>query len=247
MASAPKTLDVWFTTANTVYRQVPYQVVADWVREGRLGAADKLRPAGTADRDWRTVGTWELFADYLPRPSIAAGAEGGEVELPEPVEPESHGRKQREAVDDEVDMIPLIDISMVLLVFFVIVSATGALSPVDVPDMRYAGTLTNDPNAITINIQKASQDPKEENVYYAVRVGKTAPRPEYARIGNPDDALKALDALLGEATQPPHVMVACEKALPSARVIEMEKELKKRFKKGLINSFDATVNEAPPQ
>lgn len=242
MASAPKTLDVWYVTANTVYRQVPYQVVADWVREGRLGATDQLRPAGGGDRDWRKVGDWTLFADYLPGPGVAPGAEGGEVELPEPVEPESHGRAKREAEDDEVDMIPLIDISMVLLVFFVIVSATGALSPVDVPDMRHAGTLTNDPNAITISIQKASA----EDVYYAVRVGKIAPRPEYARIPNPDDALKALDALLGEATQPPHVQVACEKALPSIRVIELQKELKKRFEKRQIQSFDATVNEAPP-
>lgn len=242
MASAPKALDVWFVTANTVYRQVPYQVVADWVREGRLGTADQLRPAGAADRDWRTVGAWELFADYLPGPGVAPGAEGGVVELPEPVEPEEHGRAKREAEDDEVDMIPLIDISMVLLVFFVIVSATGALSPVDVPDMKHTGVPTNDPKAITINIQKASA----EDVYYSLRVGKTAPRPEYARLANPEEALKALDALLGEATQPPHVMIACEKALPSLRVVELQKELKKRFEKRLINSFDATVNEAPP-
>lgn len=246
MAKAPKAFDVWYATANTVYRQVPYQVVADWVRDGRLGAADQLRPAGGGDRDWRKVGDWTLFADYLPGPGVAPGVEGGEVELPEPVEPESHGRKLREAEDDEVDMIPLIDISMVLLVFFVIVSATGALSPVDVPEMRYGGVLTNDPNAITINIQKASQDPKEENVFYALRVGKTAPRPEYSRLENPEKALAALDALLGEATQPPHVMVACEKDLPSLRVVEMQKELKRRFDKRLINSFDATVNEAPP-
>ncbi len=243
MASAPKALDVWFVTANTVYRQVPYQVVADWVRGGRLGAADQLRPAGGGDADWRTVGDWTLFADYLTRPAVATDPEGGAVELPEPVEPEGHGRKRREAEDDEVDMIPLIDISMVLLVFFVIVSATGALSPIDVPDMRYAGQLTNDPNAITISIQKASAD----EVYYAVRVGKVAPRPEYAKLPTPEAALGALDALLGEATQPPHVMVACEKALPSQRVIEMQLELKKRFDKRLINSYDGTVNEAPPE
>lgn len=242
MAKAPKAFDVWFVTANTVYRQVPYQVVADWVREGRLGAADQLRPGGSGDGDWRTVGTWELFADYLPGSATAAGAEGGEVELPEPVEPESHGKKLREAEDDEVDMIPLIDISMVLLVFFVIVSATGALSPVDVPEMRYGGILTNDPSAITINIQKAS----ETEVYYAVRVGKTAPRPEYARLDNPEKALAALNALLGEATQPPHVQIACEKALPSQRVIELQKELKKLFEKRQINSYDGIVNEAPP-
>jgi biopolymer transport protein ExbD len=244
VASAPKALDVWFVAANTVYRQVPYQVVADWVREGRLGPADQLRPAGTADRDWRTVAGWDLFADYLPRRATGTTPEGAEVELPEPVEAEGHGRRKREAEDDEVDMIPLIDISMVLLVFFVIVSATGALSPVDVPDMRYAGQLTNDPGAITISIQKA---PAEEKVYYAVRVGKLAPRPENDKLPNPEAALAALDALLGEATRPPHVMVACEKALPSARVVEMQLELKRRLDKRLINSFDATVNEAPPQ
>jgi biopolymer transport protein ExbD len=241
VASAPKALDVWFASANTVYRQVPYQVVADWVRGGRLGPVDKLRPAGTADSAWKPVREWDLFADYLPGPDVGHTPEGAEVELPEPVEPEHFGRKRREAEDDEVDMIPLIDISMVLLVFFVIVSATGALSPVDVPDMKYAGQLSNDPDAITISIQKASA----EEVYYAVRIGKLAPRPEYAKLPNPETALKALDALLGEATRPPHVMVACEKDLPSERVVELQKELKVRQNKRLINSYDATVNEAP--
>lgn len=241
MASAPKALDVWFASANTVYRQVPYQVVADWVRGGRLGPADKLRPAGASDSAWKPVREWDLFADYLPGPDVGHTTEGAEVELPEPVEPEHHGRTRREAEDDEVDMIPLIDISMVLLVFFIIVSATGALSPVDVPDMKYAGQLSSDPDAITISIQKASA----EDVYYAVRVGKLAPRPEYAKLPNPETALKALDELLGETTRPPHVMVACEKDLTSERVIELQKELKLRQNKRLINSYDATVNEAP--
>lgn len=241
MASAPKALDVWFVTANTVYRGVPYQVVADWVRGGRLGPADQLRPAGT--EGWRTVGQWNLFSDYLPAPAVGTSAEGGAVELPEPVEAESPGKKRREAEDDEVDMIPLIDISMVLLVFFIIVSATGALSPVDVPDMTYAGTPMDDPEAITVSIQKASA----EEVFYSVRVGKLAARPEYAKLPTPEAAMAALDALLGEATRPPHVMVACEQALPSARVIEIQKDLKVRLEKRLINSFDATVNEAPPK
>jgi biopolymer transport protein ExbD len=241
VASAPKALDVWFVAANTVYRQVPYNVVADWVRGGRLGTADKLRPAGTDDSAYRTVGEWNLFADYLPAPAVGRTEEGTEVELPEPVEPEGHGRKRREAEDDEVDMIPLIDISMVLLVFFIIVSATGALSPIDVPEMRYGGELTNDPDAITISIQKASAD----KVFYAVRIGKTAPSAENAKLPNPEAAMAALDAMLSAATRPPHVMVACEKDLPSERVIEIQKDLKVRLDKRLINSFDATVNEAP--
>ena len=70
MATAPKTFDVWFVAANTVYRAVPYQVVADWTQQGRLSAADRLRPAGV-ETAWKTVGEWELLADYLPRPAVA--------------------------------------------------------------------------------------------------------------------------------------------------------------------------------
>ena len=202
---------------------------------------DQLRPAGTGEA-WKKVGDWPLFADYLAPAAVGTSPDGAPVELPEPVEAEHHGKKHREAEDDEVDMIPLIDISMVLLVFFIIVSATGALSPVDVPDMKYGGVLTNDPEAITITIQKAGPD----EVYYAVRVGKTAPKAEYARLPNPEKALDALDTMLARSTRPPHVMIACEKDLPSERVIEVQKELKKRMDKRLINSFDATVNEAPP-
>ena len=98
-------------------------------------------------------------------------------------------------------MIPLIDISMVLLVFFIIVSATGALSPVDVPDMRYAGALAADTDSITINIERVS----ETDVFYSVRVGQFAPRPEYARLPNPEAAMAALDAILAELTRPPIV------------------------------------------
>ena len=36
MAKPPKAFDVWFVTANTVYKGVPYNVVADWAQQGRL-------------------------------------------------------------------------------------------------------------------------------------------------------------------------------------------------------------------
>src|ERR671912_648511 len=99
-AKPPKAFDVWFVAANTVYKGVPYGVVAE-------------QP----------------------------------VELPDP---KPGPRRSRFDEDDDVDMIPLIDISMVLLVFFIMVQATGAMAPTDVPEMRYAGQLSTDPNAITI-------------------------------------------------------------------------------------------------
>jgi len=236
---------VWFVAANTVYRAVPYQVVADWTQQGRLAEADMLRPAGSQDA-WKRVGEWEHFADYLPRPiaaapDAAAQANAIPAEVLEGNDVVIHTRRRRESDDDDVDMIPLIDISMVLLVFFIIISATGALSPVDVPDMRYGGELAQSAEAITISIERAS----DVAVDYSVRVGTTGPKPEHARLPNDVEALKVLDSLLAERTRPPEVRIACAKDLPSARVHEMAFELKKRMDQRKINSFTATVNEAP--
>jgi biopolymer transport protein ExbD len=243
MAKPPKSFDVWFVAANTVYRAVPYQVVADWTQQGRLSVGDRLRTAGV-EEPWKPVSEWNLFVDYMPQPAVPAApaVPGTPIEIADAPDEETliTGRKAGEA-DDDVDMIPLIDISMVLLVFFIMVSAAGALSPVDVPDMRFAGDLATDPQAITISIEKANA----EDVHYAVRSGPNPAKPDNANLPTPEAALKALDEMLAERTTPPEVRVACEKELPSERVIELAKELKKRLEARKINSFVATVNEAP--
>ena len=245
VAKPPKSFDVWFVAVNTVYRAVPYQVVADWTQQGRLGAADRLRTAGV-EEPWKPLSEWSLLADYLPRPTLAAPMPGmpeGAVPIAIPDAPDDErlitGRRPGED-DDEVDMIPLIDISMVLLVFFIMVSAAGALSPVDVPDMRYGGELVSDPEAITIAIERANA----EDVHYSIRMGQNPAKPADSRLPTPEAALAALDAMLSERTKPPEVRVACEKELPSERVIELVKELKKRHEANKISSFVATVNEA---
>ena len=250
MAKPPKAFDVWFVAANTVYRGVPYHVVADWTSQGRLGAGDMVRPAGT-DAEWGRTDAQAGLADYLPRPTAARAVPSGLEVLAsegptanEPVdfpEPEPAPGKPRIEEDDEVDMIPLIDISMVLLVFFIIIRAAGALAPVDVPEMRYAGELTNDPLAITINVDKAD----EFTVVYSVRLGQSPPRAGHDALPTPEAAIAALDALLLEAQQPPEVRIACRKDLPNDRVTELQLELEPRFKTRQINSYVATVVEAP--
>ncbi|MBP3956602.1 biopolymer transporter ExbD [Gemmata sp. G18] len=257
MAAIPKAFDVWFVAANTVYKAVPYNIVADWTQQGRLSRSDKVRPAGTTTA-WVAVGDNELLADYLARPSAAITApaalpvpesedaapaealpaEAAPVELPDP---EPGARVRRPEDDDEVDMIPLIDISMVLLVFFIMIQASGALAPVDVPEMKYAGQLTNDPDAITITIEKLNT----EDVYYSVRVGNVAPKPSQDMLQRPEDALKALNEALVGTTRPPEVRIACRKDLPRERVYELRRELEPLRKKGIINSTVATVVEAP--
>ena len=264
MAKAPKAFDVWFVSANTVYKAVPYNVVADWAQQGRLAATDMVRPAG-ASVAWVKVEEHEFLSDYLPRPvearAVPAAAadeavpaevvRGGEpaphAELPDPEPPP---RKRADDADDEVDMIPLIDISMVLLVFFIMMRAAGALAPVDVPEMRYAGELSADPEAITINIDKAD----EFTIVYSVRVGQKPPRADHDNIQarGEEDRKKAIEAttralreLLADTRHPPEVRIACRKELPNERVIELQAELDTLFKEGKINSYSATVVEAP--
>ena len=248
MAKPPKQFDVWFVAASTVYKQVPYTVASGWVQEGRLGPADQLRPAGSTEA-WKRLDEFELFADYLPRPAaptvpVEEPAAAGEAASGEPVEPpefEPPPRRRRDDTDDDVDMIPLIDISMVLLVFFVMIRAAGALSSVDVPDMRYAGELKSDPTAVTISIEKAN----ETDVAYSVRVGEKPAAPENANLPSKQAAIERLTAVVNEMDKPPEVRVACAQALPSLRVFEMIPDLKALKAKKKIKGFNAEVNEAP--
>jgi biopolymer transport protein ExbD len=264
VAKPPKAFDVWFVTANTVYRAVPYNVVADWAQQGRLAATDMVRPAGSSVA-WAKVADHEFLSDYLPRRAAAKAvpvaavvaapgafevvgeAEGETVELPDPEPPP---RRRATDDDDEVDMIPLIDISMVLLVFFIILRAAGALAPVDVPEMRYAGELSADPNAITITIDKKD----ETTILYSVRLGQKPPRAGHdgipaSREDERREAIKttinALNELLLEGRPPPEVRIACRRELPNERVIELQAELDLLYKNGKINSYSATVVEAP--
>jgi biopolymer transport protein ExbD len=264
VAKPPKAFDVWFVAANTVYKGVPYNVAADWVQQGRLAPADMVRPSGTTVA-WGKVQDNEFLVDYMPRPTVAKAVPAASpvkapaaavavmdapviaaVEEPagEPAElpdPEPPPRRRHSDEDDDVDMIPLIDVSMVLLVFFIIIRAAGALAPVDVPEMRYAGELSADPEAITINIDKLN----ENDVFYSVRKGQESPKAGHDKIASPDDAIKAVDELLMDALRPPEVRVACHKDLPRERVRELVPELEKRRKKNYINSYAATVLEAP--
>jgi len=288
MAKPPKAFDVWFVKANTVYKAVPYNVVADWTQQGRLAGTDMVRPTGTEEA-WVRVSDHDLLSDYLPRPTkakaapaetapsgekvvakvatpfgnvliterqpapapipaeplIAAevvGEAGPAAEVPvELPDPEPGPAVSRFEEDDEVDMIPLIDISMVLLVFFIMIQAAGALAPVDVPEMKYTGQLRDDPDAITITIEKLNA----ENVYYSVRVGPAAPRPSHDMLPTPEAAMKALNEALAGATRPPEVRIACRKDLPRERVYELRRELEPLRKMGIINSTVATVVEAP--
>ena len=158
MSKERRFLDVWIVDSNTVYREVPFQVISDWILQGRLLENDMLRRSGTAD--WFPVGSSSDFAPYLPR------AEPDRVEdtaeALEPVELDIRWKKPAPDEDDDIDMIPLIDVSLVLLIFFMLTTATAGLAAfVPTPPAKYGRIDTNKEGVqLNINLQGEGDDRK---------------------------------------------------------------------------------------
>ena len=140
--SADNAFDVWIVDRNTVYQRVPYNVVADWVEEGRLLDKDCVRPAGQTSAAWQRIKEHPQLAPFLaildiPREEEPPGGEDQELDLV--IE-----EQKKEVEDDDVDMIPLIDISMVLLVFFMMTAENLVAGlPVNSPESRYAKAISD--------------------------------------------------------------------------------------------------------
>jgi biopolymer transport protein ExbD len=226
--------DVWFVAADTVYKGVPYGVVTGWAEQGRLAADDKLRPAGT-DQPWVRAADHPLIGDFLFRAAPVADT----AEQLQPVEMDVAPGKRGEDDDDDVDMIPLIDISLVLLIFFMMTTAVAALSPVDVPNMKHASEFRGDRDAFTVQIDKRA----DGEVFYALRIGDRAPETEDNNLPTLAELMARLNARLGTVERPPEVRVACNQELPRERVREVARELDKLKQKDQIAFYGAEVNE----
>jgi biopolymer transport protein ExbD len=140
--------DIWLTKANRVYKAVPYEVVSDWLQQGRVASADRVRPAG--HEEWRAVEDYPTLAVYLP---VASSSDANdEAEALQSVDLGITIRGGRHETDEDVDMVPLIDISLVLLIFFMMTStvASGG-SNVVVPETQYA-SLTSDRSMLWVGI-----------------------------------------------------------------------------------------------
>ncbi len=144
VAKPPKAFDVWFVAANTVYKGVPYNVVADWAQQGRLapttwcGRPVRRSPGSRS----RITSSSRTISPAPPRrklcrrrlPTITIRSQDRPLRRrtrlamsrPNCRTPSRFAISRRGGdEDDDVDMIPLIDISMVLLVFFIMIQRGG--------------------------------------------------------------------------------------------------------------------------
>jgi biopolymer transport protein ExbD len=128
-------LDVWIVEINKVYREVPFAVVTDWLQQGRLLPEDKVRLAG--GKTWHAVSNVPAFAPFLPHPEPLAVDD--KAEALEAVDLGFEPTRRLEDDDEDIDMIPLIDISLVLLIFFMMTASisSGFFSSINVPGAKH--------------------------------------------------------------------------------------------------------------
>src|SRR5438874_20877 len=99
MAVQRQFFDVWLVESDTVYREVPFTVVCDWVQQGRLLDEDQVRSSGTAD--WKRLADIAAFAAFLPKPEPLRAED--QAEALEPVTMEFHRKKKHVEEDDDAD------------------------------------------------------------------------------------------------------------------------------------------------
>jgi biopolymer transport protein ExbD len=194
MTEKRRFIDVWIVESNTVYREVPFTVVADWIQQGRLLQDDQVKVSGTAA--WSRIGDSADFNVYLPKPQAYRTED--QAEALERVELDFSYKHRHMEEDDDVDMIPLIDVSLVLLIFFMLLSAgAGVASAIQVPNARNPDVSTINPGEITIGI-----DLVNGQEVYSLGIGnKASPSPEHRDIQSYDEMKgKVLAMLTGEGT-----------------------------------------------
>ncbi len=224
MAQKRRFLDVWIIETNTVYREVPFEVVTDWVQQGRLLADDMLRPSGTAE--WFRLGDNPSFAAYLPRSDPYAAND--QAEALEPVQVEFAWKRGPEEEDDDVDMIPLIDVSLVLLVFFIMTAgATVVASGFHLPAAAHNLRSGNE-NMIWIGVHAVEADPTTPPSY-SIGEGEKPPAGKDDEGLTEKQVLARLDAMIKDrGDKQVEVQVRADENLPAGFVRHLQVALEQR-------------------
>lgn len=243
MAEKHKIFDVWIVETNTVYRKVPYTVIADWAQQGRLLEDDRVRPTET--EKWFTLGEIPAFAAFLPHAEPHRAED--QAEALEPVQMDFHWKSHHAAEDDDVDMIPLIDVSLVLLIFFMMTATVAAVSGINTPEAEHL-LLNISPESYWIGVQPGQPDRDGQKPRFTYSLGND--KAEIARFEdrhNAAEVLNKLDEVLKEQKRPADVRVRGDHRLPCEIVIEdLQAELGKRKRQGKIDKLFIEVSEKKP-
>ncbi|HXG13209.1 MAG TPA: biopolymer transporter ExbD [Gemmataceae bacterium] len=254
MVEKRRFLDVWIVETNVVYREVPFAVVADWVQQGRLLEDDMLRPSGT--KEWFRLGATPDFAPYLPKAELLRPDD--QAEALEPVHLDIAWKHRADEEEDDPDMIPLIDVSLVLLIFFIMTTTAVTTSVAfQTPAAQYR-LIANIPEAMWVGIDC---DENRQPIAYLIGVGdrpadttytippEKRPPPGDREMQIPPEFLTLLDKRLDEqiaATQAPvEVVIKVNENLKQGYYLNLLLELQKRGVK-VRKTYDGVREKQQP-
>lgn len=240
MAEKKRFLDVWIVEANSVYQEVPYTVVIDWIQQGRLLENDMLRRSGT--KEWFSLAQTPGLSPYLPQPAKPTEA-GDQAEALEPVELDFNWKHSHQDEDDEVDMIPLIDVSMVLLVFFMLTAASGqgAAALIPTPGAEHAPVANT--SGVWVGVNLEGEGNNRTPFYSLGEEGKNSLDPADQHLATRAELLARLDALLAKKTAPVEVTINAHKDVLDGLIVELTAELSKDPRRKKISAKYTGVTE----
>jgi biopolymer transport protein ExbD len=239
MAKSKRYYDIWIIETNTVYREVPYEVVTDWLQQGRLLGSDKARPAGASD--WFELAQLPEIAAYAPRREEHRAEDVAEAL--EPVELEMNWKRSPGDDDQDVDMIPLIDVSLVLLIFFMMTSTVSGLpGNLTLPEINTAtGKIAVE--ELWLGIER-NKEQKDAAPIFSLGIGNAQ-----AREGDKNldfaAAMQHLDEKLANLGQVNLVTIRGDRDLDSGTIKQVRRELDIRRSRGQIKEIGDTVLERP--
>jgi biopolymer transport protein ExbD len=241
MSAKVKTLDVWLVESNVVYRDVPFTAVIDWVQQGRLLEEDQLRPSGT--EKWIRLSSSKTMAAYLPREEPQRVED--QAEALEPVAVDFSWKKPHFDDDDDVDMIPLIDISLVLLVFFMMTASVIVSSnQIDVPATSNS-FIANSADTYWIGIDRiVDKEGNERPPAYSYGEGEKPPDPDNMNLTEAE-VVNRLATALRLKNMLVDVRIAADRRLPAEIVMNMTAALEplRQGREKYIRDIRAEVNE----
>jgi len=233
MAEQRQFIDIWIVETNSVYREVPYTVVADWVQQGRLLEDDMLRNSGTAE--WQPLHSVSAFAAYLPREEQYRTED--KAEALEPVQVDFIWKARQSDEDDDVDMIPLIDVSLVLLIFFMMTATVaGAAALINTPSASYGAQIFNDAQSYWIGINRGA----DGTPFYSLAQADKSPAKEDMNLTE-KEVMARLDERLKE--KPAEVTIKADRELPYDIIRKMTVNLELRRARRTVSRTHAGVSE----
>jgi biopolymer transport protein ExbD len=228
-------LDVWLTEGNTIYKEVPFTVVVDWIQQGRLLEEDQVRPTGT--EKWFKIGATSKLAAYLPK--IEPNRVNDQAEALEEVAVDFRWKKPHDE-DDDIDMIPLIDISLVLLIFFMMTAnVIMSSNKIDVPAAQSSWLFSDAPGTVWLGIDRSENNGP---ALYSFGIGQKTAEKEAQNL-NEAQVVAKLTEYIDENKMQVDVRIAADRRLPAETVMNLTAALEPLRARKAIKNIRAEVNE----